>query len=59
MWLTDIVYSCPICNEDITIRIKRIADIRRKKEMKCHNAYCPSNTGKWDEWLDEYHGKED
>ena len=54
-WLTDVVYNCPICRYDHTIRHRRVKDIRRTIEMNCPNRDCPSNTGEWDDWVEKYH----
>ena len=53
--LTVVVYECPMCKNEHTIRYRRVKDIRRTIEMKCPNPRCPENTGDWDGWVKNYH----
>jgi len=48
-WLNTVIYTCPVCDEDHTLKFKNVKDIRRIVKIECPNPNCPSRTGKWKE----------
>lgn len=48
-WLNTVIYTCPACGQDHTIKFSNVNEIRRIVNIECPNRNCPSHTGKWTE----------